>query len=203
MMARPTYLYYTATTLDGFLADEQDSLDWLLSQPLGEGSLLDYDTFYSGVGALVMGRTTYQWVLDHPQEQFGDGGGWPYDKPAFVFTHGDPEPVTDTVMILSGDPAQHREQVEDAAGHGAVWIVGGGDLAAQFARAGMLDEVMVSIAPVTLGAGRPLLGGRFDLQLQEFGRNEAFLEARYAVVGERTDRKAGASDRARRVTMAP
>ncbi|MGO2314265.1 MAG: hypothetical protein ACTH6A_19800 [Brachybacterium tyrofermentans] len=71
MTQRPSYLYYTATTLDGFLADEHDSLDWLLAQPLGSGSLLDYDSFSAGVGALVMGSTTYQWILDHPQEQFG------------------------------------------------------------------------------------------------------------------------------------
>lgn len=184
-MPHPAYLYYTATTLDGFLADEHDSLDWLLTQPLGTGSLLDYDTFYSGVGALVMGSTTYQWVLDHPQEQFGDAGPWPYEKPAFVFTSRSLDPIADTVTILSGDPDRHREQLEAAAGGKSVWIVGGGDLAAQFARAGMLDEVLVSIAPVTLGAGRPLLGGGFDLELREFGRNEAFLEARYCVVGER------------------
>lgn len=185
MTERPSYLYYTATTLDGFLADEHDSLDWLLTQPLGSGSLLDYDAFYAGIGALVMGSTTYQWILDHPQEQFGDAGAWPYDKPAFVFTHRDLEPAADTVTILAGTPAEHREQLEAAAGDGAVWVMGGGDLAAQFARDGMLEEVLVSIAPVTLGAGRPLLGGRFDLQLQDFGRSEAFLEARYTVVGER------------------
>lgn len=185
-MTHPTYLYYTATTLDGFLADEHDSLDWLLTQPLGTGSLLDYDAFYRRVGALVMGSTTCRWILEHPQEQFGDAGPWPYDKPAFVFTHRTLAPVADTVTILSGDPAQHRQELAAAADGKAVWIVGGGDLAAQFARAGMLDEVLVSIAPVTLGAGRPLLGGRFDLELREFGRNEAFLEARYSVVGERS-----------------
>ncbi|MGP5086619.1 dihydrofolate reductase family protein, partial [Brachybacterium tyrofermentans] len=116
---------------------------------------------------------------------FGDADAWPYDKPAFVFTHRDLAPAAETVTILAGAPAEHREQIEAAACDGAVWVMGGGDLAAQFARDGMLDEVMVSIAPVTLGAGRPLLGGRFDLQLQDFGRNEAFLEARYTVVGER------------------
>lgn len=191
IMTRPRYLYYTATTLDGFLADEHNSLDWLLTQPLGSGSLLDYDAFYAGVGALVMGRTTYQWVLDHPQEQFGETESWPYEKPAFVFTHADLEPAAAGVTIVSGAPEEHRAVLETAAGDGAVWVVGGGDLAAQFARAGMLDEVLVSIAPVTLGAGKPLLGGGFDLQLQEFGRNEAFLEARYTVVGERAEGRQG------------
>ena len=64
-----------------------------------------------------------------------------------------------------------------------MWIVGGGDLAADFARAGMLDELFVSFAPVTLGAGKPLLGGRFALELLEHGTNGALLEARYRVLG--------------------
>lgn len=156
------YRFFTATSLDGFLADEHDSLDWLLSQPTGEESILPYDDFITEVGAIVTGRTTYDWVLEH------DGaveGAWVFTQPTFLFTH--------------------RAAIEAAADGKDVWIVGGGDLAAEFARAGMLDEVYVSIAPVTLGAGRPLMGGRFDLELRELGRSGAFLEARYEVVGER------------------
>lgn len=184
-MIRPEHLYYTATTLDGFLADEHDGLEWLLSQPLEQGSLLDYDTFYARVGALVMGRSTYQWILDHPAEQFANTAGWPYGRPAFVFSHRDLQPAAETVSIVSGSPQEHDEQIAAAAGEGAVWIVGGGGLAAEFARAGLLDEVLVSIAPVTLGSGKPLLGGAFDLELLEHGTNGTFLEARYRVVGER------------------
>lgn len=184
-MTRPAHLYYAAASLDGFLADEHDGLEWLLSQPLGQGTLLDYDTFYARVGALVMGRSTYQWVLEQAGEQFTDNDGWPYDKPTFVFSHRDLEPVTDRISVVSGRPQEHRSQIEAAAGDGAVWIVGGGQLAAEYARAGLLDELLVSIAPVTLGAGKPLLGGGFDLELLEHGRNQAFLEARYRVVGTR------------------
>ena len=88
--------------------------------------------------------------------------------------------------MVSGSPARHRAALEDAARGKDVWIVGGGDLAAAFAGAGMLDEVYVSIAPVTLGAGKPLLGGRFDLELRELGCSGAFLEARYDVLGPRS-----------------
>ena len=69
-----------------------------------------------------------------------------------------------------------------AAGDRNVWIVGGGDLAGQFADAGLLDEVIVSIAPVTLGAGAPLLPRRIELRLDEFGRSGELACARYAVV---------------------
>jgi dihydrofolate reductase len=68
-----------------------------------------------------------------------------------------------------------------AAGDRNVWIVGGGDLAGQFADAGLLDEVIVSIAPVTLGAGAPLLPRRIELRLDELGRNGDFVAVRYSV----------------------
>jgi len=177
------YRFFTATTLDGFLADEHDSLDWLLSQPTGDESILPYDDFIAEVGAVVVGRTTYQWVLDH--DEAGDTP-WAFDQPTFVFTHQDLTPAADHITMVSGPPARHRAALEAAAGGKDVWIVGGGDLAAEFARAGMLEEIFVSIAPVTLGAGRPLLGGRFDLELREHGTNGAQLEARYALLGQRT-----------------
>ena len=175
------YRFYTATSLDGFLADEHDSLDWLLSQPTGEEGILPYDRFIGEVGAIVTGRTTYDWVLEN------DGaveGAWVFTQPTFLFTRRAVE-QREGVTAVSGPPAEHRAAIEEAASGKDVWIVGGGGLAADFARAGMLDEVFASIAPVTLGAGRPLLGGRFDLELRELGRSGAFLEASYAVVGER------------------
>lgn len=73
-------VYYTATTLDGFIADPSDSLDWLLRQPLDEGGGNDFDEFFAEVGALVMGSTTYEWVLDH------ESGAWPYLLPSWVMT---------------------------------------------------------------------------------------------------------------------
>ena len=69
-----------------------------------------------------------------------------------------------------------------AAGDRNIWVVGGGDLAGQFADAGLLDEVLVTIAPVTLGAGAPLLPRRLELRLDELGRNGDFACARFAVV---------------------
>jgi dihydrofolate reductase len=63
-----------------------------------------------------------------------------------------------------------------------VWIVGGGDLAGQFADAGLLDEVIVYVAPVTLGGGSPLLPRRVELRLEETAQNGDFVTARYSVV---------------------
>ena len=71
----------------------------------------------------------------------------------------------------------------EAAAGKDLWVVGGGDLVGQFADAGLMDQVIVQIAPVTLGAGRPLLPRRLDLKLVEMEQNAAFIAARYDVVG--------------------
>lgn len=176
------YRYYTATTLDGFIADEKDSLAWLFVQdqdesPDAPGS---YERFIAGIGALVMGATTYAWIGDHLRTT---GEPWAYDVPCFVFTHRTFEPLADDVTFVAGEPAEHRAALEAAAGEKDVWVVGGGALAADFADAGLLHEVVVSIAPVTLGAGRPLFPRRYDLRLRDLGRNGAFAVATYDVVG--------------------
>ena len=77
------YHYFTATSLDGFLADEHDSLDWLLSQPTGEKSILPYEEFIAGIGAIVTGRSTYQWVRDHSETV---DGAWVFTQPTFLVT---------------------------------------------------------------------------------------------------------------------
>ncbi|WP_424347733.1 dihydrofolate reductase family protein [Kocuria sp. CH-021] len=82
-------------------------------------------------------------------------------------------------MMEGEQPLGHRPR----QGSPCRGVVGGGDLAAQFAEAGLLDQLMVSIAPVTLGAGRPLFPRRFDLELTDVARNRAFVCATYRVVG--------------------
>lgn len=176
-------VYYTATTLDGFLADEHDSLDWLLSQPIDEEGPFNYAEFIAGVGAIAMGATTYQWVLEHSVDQ---GEAWGYEQPTWVFTHRDLRVVADNVTLTSDPVAEVHAAMRAAAGDRDVWVVGGGDLAGQLADARLLDEVVVSIAPVVLGAGRPLLPRRYDLELLELERNRAFACARYRVVGPRS-----------------
>lgn len=175
--------FYTATTLDGFIADEHDGLEWLLSQPQDEDGAMRYDDFIRDIGAIVMGRTTYEWVRDHLERE---GESWYYDMPAWVMTHADLPGVEGAdVRFAQGDVRAVHAEMAAAAGGRDLWVVGGGDLAAQFAAAGLLDELVVSIAPVVLGSGRPLFPRPFDLRLVEQGTNGAFLCARYEVVGPR------------------
>ena len=175
--------YYTATTLDGFLADADNSLDWLFTRKREPDGPLNYDEFIAGVGAMAMGSTTYEWILDH--EFAGKDPAdwrWPYEIPCWVFTHREPAVVPGApVEFTSDDVAAVHGEMVDAAGARNVWIVGGGDLAGQFADAGLLDEVLVMIAPFALGAGAPLLPRRIELRLEELGRNGDFACARYSV----------------------
>jgi dihydrofolate reductase len=178
--------YYTATTLDGFIADPNHSLDWLFTRNQDREGLLNYGEFVAGVGALAMGSSTYEWILDH--EFAGKDPAewkWPYDIPCWVFTSRELQVVPGAkIEFVSGDVASVHAEMVVAAGERNVWIVGGGDLAGQFAAAGLLDEVIVYIAPVTLGAGAPLLSRRVELRLEELGQNGDFVAARYSVVRE-------------------
>jgi dihydrofolate reductase len=176
--------YYTATTLDGFIADPNNSLDWLFTRARDEDGPMNYGDFIARTGALAMGATTYEWILDH--EFAGQDPAewkWPYDVPCWVFTHRQlPVVPAARIEFTSAEVAAVHAEMVTAAGDRNVWIVGGGDLAGQFADAGLLDDVIVSIAPVTLGAGAPLLPRRIELRLDDMARNGDFVCARFAVV---------------------
>jgi dihydrofolate reductase len=177
-------VYYTATTFDGYIADPDDSLDWLLVQDVDADGPMNYETFIAGVGAIVMGATTYEWI----RARIAAGAEkWAYAVPTVVMTHRDLPAVEGAdLRFASGDVASVHAHLVAAARGKDVWVVGGGDLAGQFADAGLLDEIVAAIAPVTLGAGRPLFPRRYALRLTELARNGAFACARYAVLGPRT-----------------
>ncbi|TCL88497.1 dihydrofolate reductase [Curtobacterium sp. PhB142] len=143
--------YSVASALDGFVAAPDDDLDWLLQfgfEPFQE----HHDRFFAGIGAIVMGSTTYEWLLEHDDT-------WAYpDLATWVFTTRDlPVPDGADVHFVSGEVADHQADLERAAGERDVWVVGGGLLAAQYQQAGLLDELRVTVMPVALGAGAPLL----------------------------------------------
>lgn len=183
-MSAAKTVYYTATTLDGYIADPEDSLDWLFVQDIDENGPMNYETFIAGIGAIVMGATTYEWVRARIE---AGSEKWPYAMPAVVFTHRDLPAIDGAdLRFVAGDVAAVHAELLAAAGGKGVWVVGGGDLAGQFADAGLLDEIVVSIAPVTLGAGRPLFPRRYALEMTELARNGDFACARYRVLGPRT-----------------
>lgn len=181
-------IYRTATSLDGFIADSDNSLTWLFAVEGGDAAAdPEIARFMEGVTVLVEGSTTYEWVLaetgmlDHPEKWQGYYG----DRPTYVFTSRRP-PVPDgaDVRFVSGPVAGVLPEIRAAAAGGDIWVVGGGDLAGQFFDAGALDEVVVTIAPVTLGAGAPLLPRRIEssrLRLRSTSADGQLLTVHYAV----------------------
>jgi len=152
--------YYTATSLDGFIATEDDSLDWLF--PLGQLGESSYPAFIAEVGALAMGSSTYEWMLRHADKVTeAAGSAWPYTQPTWVFTTRTlPRIEGADLRFVEGDVRPVHEAMRAAAGDRNIWLVGGGDLVGQFHDAGLLDELIVQVGSVTLGRGKPLLPRR-------------------------------------------
>lgn len=177
--------YYTATSLDGFIATEDDSLDWLF--PLGDINETSYPAFIADVGALAMGSATYEWMLRHAQTVAAEtGSAWPYKQPTWVFTSRTLPAVPGADLHFArGDVEPVHAVMRAAAGSKNIWIVGGGDLAGQFHDAGLLDEVIVQVGSVTLGKGKPLFPRRVTsppLQLMSVRQvGTGFAELRYRV----------------------
>ncbi|MFW3615617.1 dihydrofolate reductase family protein [Billgrantia antri] len=132
--------YYTATSLDGFIATEDDSLDWLF--PLGDINDTSYSAFFAEVGALAMGSTTYEWILSHSDKVAEEtGSSWPYTQPTWVFSSRKlPSIENADIRFVQGSVAPVHAEMVQAAGGKNLWVVGGGDLAGQFHDAGLLDE---------------------------------------------------------------
>ncbi len=155
--------YFCAATLDGYIAESDDSLGWLLGyEGTFEGADSDekmggYESFYEEIGALVMGSVTYEWVLEH-------GEDWPYGgKPTWVLSSRElPRPEGDDVdvRVVEASVPDVMDEMREAAGEGDIWVVGGGNVASQFADRGLLDTLELTVVPVVLGTGKPLFDRR-------------------------------------------
>lgn len=188
-----TVQYYCAATLDGYIADADDGLEWLIGYdgdyagpeaepgPISEGG--GYEAFYAEVGALVSGSATYEFVLEHSRD-----GAWPYaGKPYWVLSSRDlrtPEGEETDVRIVAGEVVDLFEEMVASAQGRNLWVVGGGAVASQFADAGQLDELHLTVVPVVLGAGKPLFDRGFPEPLRLAGTrtfSNGMVELRYGI----------------------
>lgn len=180
------FVYYTAATLNGFLADEEHSLDWLFAvEDTGGPDMAD---FMNGVGVFVEGSSTYEWVLQ-AENLLAEPQRWQQfygSRPTYVFSSRPlPIPEGADVRFVNGDVAAVLGDLRAVAGSRNVWVVGGGDLAGQFLDCGALDELVITFAPATLAAGAPLLPrnvGADRLKLQSASQQGQFAVLSYAVL---------------------
>lgn len=161
----PQVIYFTATSLDGYIADARHSLQWLFDVEQGSDET-DWSDLMRRTGALVFGASTYRWILENDPALRTDPEAWHRyygERPAWVFTHAADPPVIAgaRVTFVRGDVRPVYDEIA-ASVHGGIWLTGGGDLAGQFDDAGLLDEIIAGVCPVTLGAGAPLLPRRIE-----------------------------------------
>lgn len=178
-------IFDTATSLNGYIADEDNSLAWLFA--VDGADTPDEALFTAQAAVLVEGSTTYEWVLSaedllaHPEKWREFYGS----RPTFVFTTRQlPVPDGADVRFVAGPVVEALPDIRDAAGDGDIWVVGGGDLAGQFLDAGALDEIAISVAPVALSGGAPLFPRRVGsdrLRLLSATAVGQFARLRYAV----------------------
>lgn len=186
----PRVIYNTATSFNGYIADEANSLAWLFEVP--DRSDQDQDApdqpdFMAGVGVVVTGSTTYEWLLNE-EDVLAQPSKWQEfyaDRPVYVFTSRNlPRPEGADIRFVSGPVAGSFAAIASAAGDKVVWVAGGGDLVGQFYDAGLLDEIRLTVAPVTLVGGAPLLPRTIraqNLTLTGVRQAGAFAELTYTV----------------------
>ena len=135
---------FIASSLDGYIARTSGEIDWLFT----DGDY-GYTEFYDQIDTVLMGRKTYQQVLT-----FGE---YPYpEKKGFVFSKSGQGTKTNHVEFISGDCQNFIESLRQSPGQ-HIWIVGGGQLIHEFLRQGWIDELILSIHPIILGSGIPLI----------------------------------------------
>jgi dihydrofolate reductase len=146
---------YLAASVDGYIAGPGDAMDWL---PEFDADATGFHDFFKDVGAIAMGRRTYEWIGEHSTD-------WPYgDTPAYVLSRSLPEGRADHATITPGPVTDLAATLRD--GEGIVWLLGGGGLFAAFAAAGLIDLWIVTVIPVMLGDGVPLLPARGEAYQQ-------------------------------------
>ena len=148
-------VYYVAASIDGYIATPDGGVEWL---PLieTEGEDYGYHKFYDSIDAVLMGRRTYEKILEHAD--------WPYPgKPCWVFTRRKLAAKRPEVIPTSDSPVQIAEELQTRRLKRA-WLVGGGELATSFRIRGLISEYQIAFVPTILGDGIPLFaaGGPQD-----------------------------------------
>ena len=178
MGKRRNLVLFIASSLDGYIATKDESLEWLFKVE-GEGDN-GFSDFYETVDTVLMGKRTYDWVMKQEIEEF------PYkNKECYVFTRSSIED-TENVKFVNEDVTSFVHKLKDQEGEN-IWIVGGGELLHSFVQEGLVDEFVITVAPTIIGKGIPLFReGNYQLDLSLKGTRifNQFVELHYKVNGK-------------------
>ncbi|WP_054710508.1 dihydrofolate reductase family protein [Bacillus sp. JCM 19041] len=167
---------FIATSLDGYIATEEEQLEWLFEVE-GEGDN-GFSAFYETVDTVLMGRKTYDWI-----NNAGNADEFPYkDKKSIVFTRSSVED-NDHTHFIDRDVEGFVKQLKKEQGKN-IWLAGGGQLVSTFLENDLIDEIIVTVAPKIIGKGIPLFfEGTYkrNLSLEGVQTFNQFVELHYKV----------------------
>ena len=162
MIDKGKTILYIATSLDGYIAGLNDEIEWLNRYSNVDFGLKE---FLSKVGAIIMGRCSYDIGVE--QKWFSQ---FNYGVPIFVVSHNQPVSINkdaDIIFVTEGIEAVYR-QAKSKSGDKNIWIFGGANIAQQYLKLGLIDEISIGIAPTLLGSGKRLfdnIGKHIELTL--------------------------------------
>jgi dihydrofolate reductase len=167
--------FYVATSLDGFIADNEGSADWLAPY---DARLYGYEKYLEGVGALIMGRRTFELI-------YATGEEWPYrNKPVFVLSSQPLARLPNGVAVAARGMWDGLQQARKVTPRD-IWIVGGAVTMQSALDDGLVDVVEIFLVPVLLGTGVNLLNDLTRRQQLVFDGIESFpdgvVKLRYVV----------------------
>lgn len=143
---------YIATSLDGYIADKNDGIDWLDMVPMTDEVQSSFTHFMETIDALLMGRNTFEMVKSF-------GGEWPYTKRVFVASNSMnsiPKGYDDKAELVKGSPTEIVLQLNQK-GYKNLYIDGGKTIQ-NFLKEDLIDDMIISSIPILLGGGKPLFG---------------------------------------------
>ena len=161
---------YVATSLDGFIATSDGGIDWLMEIPNPNKSDFGFAEFISGIDAIVMGRSTFETVLD-----FGD---WPYSRPVFVLSETleeVPEHLCGKADVIKGSLGSVLAHLREL-GYLNLYV-DGGRVIQSFLAEDLVDEMIITRIPILLGEGIPLFGRSAERLDFEHKKTEVLLGA--------------------------
>ncbi len=144
-------ILFIASSLDGYIARESGEIDWLFTdQDYG------YTEFYAQVDTLIMGNKTYQQILGFGEYTYKD-------KEVFVFSRTKSEQADNNAKFVNNDWLNFIKTLRQSHG-GDIWLVGGAQLIHLFLQHAFIDELILSIHPIILGSGIPLIVNDVNLE---------------------------------------
>jgi dihydrofolate reductase len=138
--------YNVAMSLDGYIADSKEGFDWILND-----DTVDFAALFARVDTYLLGRRTYETVLANGEPPWTPGAR------VYVLSRTLPSGSRDGVRIVDVDPVVLARSLRNEAGDGEIWLFGGGQLFAVLLAGKQVDAVEVTVVPVLLGSGVPVV----------------------------------------------